>query len=516
MKRFMSILLSIIFMCSMTVNAFASNGYLETEPIYAVSADSSTYQDANGYHHRSWGVIDMRADIFADYVADNSNGIVKVAVIDSGAETNHPFISDRIMTTSRCDIVDNDNTPEDLVGDGTYIASVIADCTPGLNVNILPIKVTESGNGIDIDKVVEGINHAISCDVDIIQVACWGEDFETTPEAQGTEEINAAIDLALSNGIIVVTSAGDENTSTYSMCPATRNDIIVVSAVNSAYDKYSASNSGISVDLTAPGANVKCAAPYSKYSNGYASTSSTKIAAAHITACAAMLKLLYPSYTPSQIESVLKSCAIDLGAAGKDNIYGYGIPDLMELVTYLPFSDVLASSYYYDGVYELYTRGYMKGQNSDTFGPTLNMQRQDAAVLYYRMAGTPSVTFTQIYDDVGYTDYFANAAIWAKNTGVITGLTNTHLGVGDYITREAFALTLYRYANYKGLNTSASANISGYTDANSVSGFAVPAVKWAVAKGLMGQGTSSLNPQGYIMRQDIAVMIYRFLQAYNL
>ena len=281
-------------------------------------------------------------------------------------------------------------------------------------------------------------------------------------------------------------------------------------------NKIVGSNYGTSVDVAAPGVDIVSTVPTSLYTNGLASYSGTSMAAPHITAAMAMLRLLYPDTTPAQLEYVLKLSTVDLGAAGYDTTYGYGLPILSNLITNMPFYDVQTSHWYYDGVFDVYKRGYMTGKGyGNYFGASENMLRNDIAVLFYRMAGSPAVTYRDIYPDVNSSHYFANAAVWAYDNGIITGM-NGQLGVNYEICRQDFAVILYRFAQFKNFDVSASADISGYTDVSRVDSYARDAVEWAVGMQIMGQNTTNLNPAGYANRAEIATMISRFAQTYNM
>ena len=81
------------------------------------------------------------------------------------------------------------------------------------------------------------------------------------------------------------------------------------------------------------------------------------------------------------------------------------------------------------------------------------------------------------------------------------------------ITREQLAAMLYRYAKLKGYDVSASADISGYTDASSVSGWAKEAMQWAVGSGLIQGSNNALTPQANASRAQIATILMRFAQS---
>ncbi len=110
------------------------------------NSDDSASQDANGYRHYSWGVNVIKADVLADYVSKRTDGSAVVAVIDSGVDSSHPYLAGKVL--SGCNLIDQSQPPDDDYGHGTHIAGIIADCTQGVDVKILPVKVLDSeGHG---------------------------------------------------------------------------------------------------------------------------------------------------------------------------------------------------------------------------------------------------------------------------------------------------------------------------------------------------------------------------------
>lgn len=126
------------------------------------------------------------------------------------------------------------------------------------------------------------------------------------------------------------------------------------------------------------------------------------------------------------------------------------------------------------------------------------------------MAGSPNVVYRNIFSDVSAGHYFAKAAVWAYDNGIISGLVGGSLGVGQSITREDFVVMLSRYAQYRGLNINETANLNIYPDSNQVSSYANLAVQWAVHYGVMGND-QYLWPKTNIYRKDAVLMLYKFL-----
>lgn len=165
----------------------------------------------------------------------------------------------------------------------------------------------------------------------------------------------------------------------------------------------------------------------------------------------------------------------------------------------LPFTDVASGSWYYDGVKYVCDNGLMNGTSANEFNPNANTTRSMIVTILARMEG--------VNTSGGATWYTAGRA-WAMENGISDG-TNME----GKITREQLAAMLYRYAKMKGYDVSASASLSGYTDASSVSGWAKEAMQWAVGSGLIQGSGNALTPQANASRAQIATILMRFAQS---
>ena len=164
----------------------------------------------------------------------------------------------------------------------------------------------------------------------------------------------------------------------------------------------------------------------------------------------------------------------------------------------LPFADVTENDWYYDGVKYVSDKGLMNGTGANVFSPNADTTRGMIVTILARMEGV---------NTSGGASWYALGSEWAMNAGVSDG-TNME----GKITREQLAVMLYRYAKMKGYDVSASAALSGYTDASGVSGWAKEAVQWAVGSGLIQGSNNALNPQANADRAQIATILMRFAQ----
>ena len=134
--------------------------------------------------------------------------------------------------------------------------------------------------------------------------------------------------------------------------------------------------------------------------------------------------------------------------------------------------------------------------------------------ILYRLAGQPAVSGDLPFTDVESGTWYTDAVLWAAQNGIVNGVSETEFAPGEDITREQLAAILYRYAAYQGYDVSQRADLSGFGDASSISGYAQEALSWAHAQGLvLGFEDGSLRPQGTASRAQIAAVLMRFLSA---
>ncbi len=178
----------------------------------------------------------------------------------------------------------------------------------------------------------------------------------------------------------------------------------------------------------------------------------------------------------------------------------------------LPFTDVSSSDWYFDEVTYVYENGVMVGTSNTTFSPESSTTRGMIVTMLYRMEGSP-VAEASTFTDVEAGAYYADAVAWANANGIVLGYSDDPFGPNDTIAREQVATILYRYASYKNYDVTASADLSGYSDASSISSYALVAMSWANAEGLItGTDANTLAPQGDATRAQIATIFARFAE----
>jgi len=203
-----------------------------------------------------------------------------------------------------------------------------------------------------------------------------------------------------------------------------------------------------------------------------------------------------------------------------DGTYTFVMPNGQVTVTVtfaeapLPFPDVTEGDWFYDAVRYAYETGLMDGVGDSLFAPNSETTRAQLVTILYRLAGEPEPGGDSGFADVAAGTWYTDAVAWAAENGIVNGVSDTEFVPGDDITREQLAAILYRYAACQGYDVSQRADLSGFGDAESISGYAQEALSWAHAQGLvLGFEDGSLRPQGTASRAQIAAVLMRFLAA---
>lgn len=181
-----------------------------------------------------------------------------------------------------------------------------------------------------------------------------------------------------------------------------------------------------------------------------------------------------------------------------------------------PFADVNAGDWFYQDVLFSYEKGLMSGMDAAAFAPYANTTRAQIAVIFYRMEGSPAVegenSFTDVVRGSG-TAWFYDAVTWAQQNGIMGGYSNSSFAPNDPITREQLAAIFYRYAQYKGYDTTQGGMaIREFDDYESISDYAMGAMAWAVNTGLVKGDSNLLYPKGTATRAELAALFHRFAE----
>ena len=178
-----------------------------------------------------------------------------------------------------------------------------------------------------------------------------------------------------------------------------------------------------------------------------------------------------------------------------------------------PFTDVKTGDWFYDAVRYAVEKELFNGTSETTFAPNADMTRAMLVTVLHRLEGRPAVTGTNSFSDVKSGEWYTDAVIWATANGIVGGYGNDLFGTDDPITREQMATMLLRYAAYKKYDTAKANDLAGFTDSISIASYALDAMKWANAEGLItGRTATTLAPTGTATRAEVATILMRFAE----
>lgn len=222
-----------------------------------------------------------------------------------------------------------------------------------------------------------------------------------------------------------------------------------------------------------------------------------------------------------------------------------------------PFRDVSTGNWFYEAVMYVNSRGLMRGMSEDTFEPQTQTSRAMLVTILYRMEGEPETSGGAAQasssgstadaggsggadgtqepgsaDSAGAEDegaegnpggfidvpegtWYTKAVVWAAKAQVVNGVGDGRFAPSDNITREQIAAILYRYSGGRGINIDGRADLSGFSDRDSISNYAQDAMCWAVADGLIqGRDADTLAPKANATRAEIATILMRYCRKY--
>jgi len=287
-----------------------------------------------------WGVDRIDADLVWDVDGNlmvdsgaNAGGGVKVAVLDTGLDLDHPDLVSNIK--GGINTINPNKSADDDNGHGSHVAGIIAalDNTVGVlgvapQAQLYAVKVlNRQGSGF-VSDIIEGLQWSIANGMQVINMS-----FGTSSDVQSLHD---AITAAYRSGIVLVAAAGnsgpEDNTVLY---PARYPEVIAVSATDTTDTVASWSSRGPEVELAAPGVNI-----YSTYKGGsYNTLSGTSMASPHVAGTAALVIASGiadsngDGFINDEVRVKLQSTADDLGGLGRDDLYGFGLVDAQETAT---------------------------------------------------------------------------------------------------------------------------------------------------------------------------------------
>jgi len=270
-----------------------------------------------------WGINMIDAELV--WPSGNMANPIKVGIIDTGISSAHPDLAANIK--GGVNTINSRKSWNDDNGHGSHVAGIVAALNNSVGVigaapaaDLYAIKVLDASGSGYLSDVIEGIQWAVANKIQVINMSLGA--------SQDVQSFHDAVTAAYNAGVVIVAAAGNSGGAV--IYPAAYPEAIAVSATDQNNQLASWSSRGPEVDLAAPGVNI-----YSTYkSTGYATLSGTSMAAPHVAGAAALvLNSAAGSYDlngnkkwdPAEVRQKLKDKAVDLGAAGPDPLYGYGL-----------------------------------------------------------------------------------------------------------------------------------------------------------------------------------------------
>ncbi len=335
-------------------------------PEYSIyPADSrSTFSTKDGgvkpndtFYGLQWNALNIDAD--RAWRITTGNQTIKVAVIDSGVDPDHPDLVDNLLPmidmladSGDTDIykfgfTEVDYTGKDGNGHGTHVTGILGAIInngrgiAGIagNIKILPIKAANYEGNTSASIIAKSILKAIDNNVRVINLSIGG------PKSEGTQALKDAVQLAIDKGIVFISATGNESDRrsgviTEITVPAAYPGVISV-ASNTKYNKVANySNGGEEAEISAPGGGAFSAEGEKIYSTWptyrtyegykasivgpYATLSGTSMSCPHVSAAAALILTREPNLTGQQVRIRLLSTTTDIDAKGFDNATGFG------------------------------------------------------------------------------------------------------------------------------------------------------------------------------------------------
>jgi hypothetical protein len=279
-----------------------------------------TFIPTDPYYLNSWHLPNIGAD-FAWDISQGEN--IVIAILDSGVDPNHPDLSSKLV--SGWNYYSNNADTSDVYGHGTKVAGAAAAITNNLvgvagvagQAKIMPIRVSGADGMGSWSAITSGIIHAADNGAKVANLSFLGV-------SSSSSVVNAAQYMKNKGGLVVVSGG---NTGVLESFPVTTS-MIYVSATDSNNNRTSWSSYGNYMSLAAPGASIWT----TTNGGGYGAVSGTSFSSPITAGVIALMMATNPNLKNTNIEQILFSTALDLGAAGWDQYYGYGRVDANQAV----------------------------------------------------------------------------------------------------------------------------------------------------------------------------------------
>lgn len=305
--------------------------YVETDAVIGITEPTTVLSEITQEYSDSWGVTRIGGNVAA--AAGISGAGIKVAILDSGIDYNHPDLKDNYKGGYNFAYDNNDPFDDGYISHGTHIAGIIGARNNGTGVvgvapevSLYAVKVLGGMVMGDLSDILSGMEWAINNKMDIINMSI-GAPIDSFA-------FKDACDRAYQAGIIVIAASGNTHSNSIEF-PAAYDSVIAVSATTQDDTFAIFSNYAPKNELAAPGVNIKS----TMRGGGYGIMNGTSQATAHVTGAAAILMAKgvkdanADGRVADDVRALLGSSATDLGDPGRDQYFGFGIVDLAKAIT---------------------------------------------------------------------------------------------------------------------------------------------------------------------------------------
>lgn len=450
---------------------------------------------------------------------------VRVAVLDTGVDTEHPdlVVKGGICTAEECapGISYDDN-----FGHGTHVAGIISGKknSSGIigmapNVELYAIKAMDREGIGTTAQVTEGVKWAIQNDIDILNLSISISVYDRPLELMLQE--------AYKQGMLIVSAAGNEggaageDTITY---PGKFPSVIAVGAVNNNLTREANSSVGPAMEIAAPGTGIYSSYPkeldiWDAKNDGFVSLTGTSMAAPHITGVLALYKEQHPALANVKLREILQSTVRDLGTAGRDQTFGYGLVQYTKAVSGVPFVETTVSK----GRIQMVMKNKALATGwSVSAGDKLVPQVEDGKWIAYRTKGTYvfNATYTNAkgvkvtepltvrvalpaFPDVTPANWFAPHISYLFSNNMMSGYSDGSFKPYKEITRGEAMILLGRAQGWDG--TKQSTQFPDVGPANSASGYIQSAYELGIVSGF---SNGSFKPYQSVTRAEMAMLLH--------
>jgi subtilisin len=306
-----------------TVPMVALEGLARNPKVVRIEADVEIYALEVTTQDTPWGVDRIDADVVQ--AAGNEGTGVKVAVIDSGVDGSHPDLIGQLA--GGFDFVNNDSNPMDDNGHGTHVVGTIAAVDNDLGVigvapgvDIYALKVLDASGSGNFSNIIAALDWCVKNGIQVTNNS-YGSSVDPGISVQ-----NAFIN-SYTAGVLHIASAGNSGKANGRGdnvgFPAQYDSVVAVAATDSNDARAYFSSTGPDVEIAAPGVAILSTVP----GGGYESWNGTSMASPHVAGVAALVMASNSGLSNVDVRERLVSTAEDLGVAGRDTWFGYGLVD---------------------------------------------------------------------------------------------------------------------------------------------------------------------------------------------